>query len=58
MKTQMTEQETTAATAANAMALELENAYARIDALISEKAALEATLEAYIAGDMSKAAAS
>ena len=55
---QMTEQETIDCTTANAMALELENAYARIDALISEKAALEASLEAYIAGDMSKAAAS
>ena len=43
---QMTEQETIDCTTANAMALELENAYARIDALICEKAMLEAALEA------------
>ena len=53
MKTQMTEQETLEITSANAVALELENAYERINALLSEKAALEA----YIASDVAKVVA-
>ena len=57
MKTQMTEQETTAATTANAVALELQNAYERIDALLSEKAMLEAMAASNMAAVVAAAVA-